>query len=90
MNVIAGILIGWFNDLWLARLLLPFAWGVLWCGYKWTVSGHAEFEEKMKGRPAPPRAGSHKAAYYRIEYFTASITAFVLSIACGAIKTLFT
>lgn len=90
MNVVAGILIGWFNDPWLARLLLPFAWGVTWCGYKWVVSGHLDFEEKMKARPGPARGGSHKAAYYKIEYLTASTTSFVFSVLAGAAKALFT
>ncbi|MBW2004751.1 MAG: hypothetical protein JRI72_09080, partial [Deltaproteobacteria bacterium] len=32
-NVIAGILIGITNDAWIARLILPFGWGVAYCIY---------------------------------------------------------
>ena len=31
MNVLAGLIIGWLNNDWLARLAIPFAWAGLWC-----------------------------------------------------------
>ena len=50
MNVIAGILIGWFNDIWLARLLVPFGWGVVWCTYKFIMAAHVSYGEEMKNK----------------------------------------
>jgi len=42
-NVIAGILIGVFNETWLARLILPFVWGLVYC-----VSHRLSAENKEK------------------------------------------
>lgn len=92
MNVIAGILIGVFNDTWLSRLVVPFIWGVVFCIYVSIV--HRERRDafianaEMHDRKA--RWGmSHMQAFYFTEYMTATFTSLALSVISGLIKGFF-
>jgi hypothetical protein len=85
MNVLAGLMIGWLNDEWLARLTIPFAWAALWCLQKWLVQAHRRFEAERHGQVA--RLGmSHRLAFYVIEFNTAAVTSLVFSVIVGAIR----
>ncbi len=92
VNVLAGILIGAFNDTWLARLLAPFVWGVVFCIYISIVErkrrdafiAHAEMNDRKA------RWGmSHMQAFYFTEYMTSTLTSLTFSIISGFIKGLF-
>ena len=89
MNVLAGVLIGWFNDVWIARLVAPLAWGLLWCGYKSILGEAQEHAAKMIARGVEAPQGGHVLAFYKIEYLTATTTAFLFSVAAGGVKALF-
>jgi len=56
MNVIAGLLIGWVNDPWAARILVPFGWGIVWCLYQAIRGGDRIFVagKEMAGIDPPP------------------------------------
>jgi len=88
VNVLAGILIGWVNDAWAARLLAPFVWALVWCGRAWTLS----LDDKYVAACAadhlePPRFGlTDRNAFYVIEYLTAATNSLVFSVLAGAIR----
>jgi len=92
INIIAGILIGIANKDWLARIIVPFIWGFIYCIYylvydKGKLVAH---NEEMIKRDIKPRWGmTHTQSFYFIEYFTASTTSFIFSILSGIIKDLF-
>ncbi len=92
MNVIAGILIGVFNDSWLARLAVPFLWGIVFCVYV-LLRERARYEgaaakREIGGEKA--RWGlSHTGAFYLVEYATGTATSLVFSVIAGLVKGLF-
>ena len=91
-NVIAGILIGIANDTWLARLIAPFMWGVVFCFYTSIVRRDKRdaFISNAKMRDKKAKWGiSHVQAFYFVEYMTASFTSLFFSIISGFIKELF-
>ena len=86
MNVIAGILIGIANEFWLARILAPFIWGVVWYGrvilFKRDV--YERYIEYYKDRRQkfgmPPWL-----SFFFIEYATALVTSLVFSVISGVV-----
>lgn len=91
-NVIAGILIGVFNDTWLARLVVPFVWGIVFCIYI-SILGRKRRDAfiakaEMNGRKAK-WGMSHLQAFYFVEYMTAILTSLAFSAISGLIKGLF-
>jgi len=78
MNVIAGILIGWFNETWIARILACFLWGICWCIY-YTLSG------KVKDRIVSLTLWQ----LYLVEYLTATTTSLPFALVVGLIKIIF-
>ena len=83
-NVIAGILIGIINDLWVARIIIPFLWGIAWCLYQWVLGG-----EKITNRNIVRWNLSGSQAFYLIEYLTATTTALAFSLFSGIIAKAF-
>lgn len=75
MNVIAGILIGWFNETWVARIIACFGWGIAWCLY-YSISG------KAKNRMVSITTFQS----YVVEYLTATTTSLIFSLLIGSIK----
>ena len=89
MNVIAGILIGIANDTWLARLIIPFVWGIVFCVYTSIARKNKRdaFIAKAEMRNRKANWGlSPMQAFYVIEYNTASFTSLSFSIILGFIK----
>lgn len=91
-NVLAGILIGIANDTWLARLVIPFVWGIVFCFYasfSWRdrreafVAHQRSLGRKVKWGMSPIQA------FYFVEYMTGSFTSLIFSVISGAIKALF-
>jgi hypothetical protein len=89
-NVIAGILIGAFNQTWLSRLLIPFFWGIIFCLSKIIfdkedMQQYISYrkDEKAKWNMSP------KQAYFFIEYMTSLTTALLFSIVSGFLKDIF-
>jgi len=92
MNVIAGILIGIANDTWLARLIIPFAWGIVFCIYTSIARRDKQnaFITKFQKVDRKAKWGmSHVQAFYFVEYMTASFTSLLFSIISGFLKGLF-
>jgi len=91
-NVIAGILIGIVSDTWLARLIAPFIWGVVFCIYT-SIARQDErdaFITNMEIHDKKVKLGmSHVEAFYFVEYMTASFTSLFFSVISGFIKGLF-
>lgn len=84
MNVIAGLLIGWFNDSWSARILIPFAWGIAWCVYKYIKGDDRNIEAGMvMACTEPPPGSTHRMAFYNL---TATSTSLIFSALAGVIK----
>ena len=84
MNLIAGLLIGWFNDFWIARILIPFGWGVIWCLYQFNLGADRDYVNGMEmARRDPPAGSSHRVAFYKIEYLTATSTSLIFSVLAG-------
>ncbi len=73
MSGYAGALIGWLNDSWIARSVLPFAWGAIWCVRYWVLSRHLEYADRMKGHPLRSNMTPIQAFFF-IEYATAATT----------------
>jgi len=91
-NVIAGILIGVANDTWLARLIVPFGWGIVFCIYTLIVRREKRdaFVAKAETLDRKAKLGmSHAQAFYFVEYMTASFTSLLFSVILGFIKGLF-
>ncbi|MBI2446312.1 MAG: hypothetical protein HYV51_00640 [Parcubacteria group bacterium] len=90
MNIIVGILIGVINDSWSGRLVIPFIYGLVYCGYEWVVGNKLNiYIENVEKHKAQHRWGiSHIQAFYFIEYFTATITSLLFSLLTGLIKNL--
>ena len=91
-NVIAGVMIGLVNDTWLARILIPFGWGAVFCIYSAFGRGDKRdaFVTQALHRGQTAMAGmTHGQAFYFIEYATATTTSLVFSIITGAIKAFF-
>ena len=91
-NVIAGILIGIANDTWLARIIIPFAWGIVFCIYTSIARRDKRdtFLTKSQSLDRKTKWGmSHVQAFYFVEYMTASFTSLLFSIISGLIKGLF-
>jgi len=91
MNVIVGIIIGISNEAWLARLLVPVVWGIIWCVYLWIKGDKfSEFITRAENINQPPKWGmSHAQAFYFIEYSTAFFTSLFFSLLFGFFKDLF-
>lgn len=91
-NVIAGILMGIASDTWLARLIAPFIWGIIFCIYTSIVRRNKRdafiADAKMHDRKAK-WGMSPMQAFYFVEYMTATFTSLVFSIISGFIKGLF-
>ncbi len=90
INVIAGILIGVFNDSWWVRILISFAWGIIFCIYVSIAQSRRrdafvaqKGEQKAKGGMSPLQA------FYFIEYATSVSTALPIALLSGWIKGLF-
>jgi len=87
MNVIAGLLIGWFNDFWIARILVPFIWGGTWCLYQSIKGADRDYVNGMEmAKRDPPTGSSHRVAFYKIEYLTATSTCLVFSVLAGVVS----
>ena len=87
-NVIAGILISIGNKSWLARFLVPFIWGIVYCFYLFKLKREQiyNYVELSKTHNRPAKWGmSHLQAFYFIEYMTALSTSLVFSIISGVI-----
>ena len=92
MNVYAGILIGVVNNTWLARIITPFIWGIVFCIYTSITRKQKEeiFIENAKNSGRKAMLGmSHYWAFYFIEYMTATFIALAFSIISGFIKKMF-
>ena len=75
MNVCAGILIGVVNNTWLAWIIAPFIWGIVFCIYTSITRRQKEeiFIENAKNSGRKAMLGmSHKWAFYFMEYMTAT------------------
>ena len=92
MNVIAGILIGVANDTWMARLVGPFIWGVVFC-VSTSILGRDKrnaYVEHVEQLSHPLKWGmSPVQSFYIVEYMTAFSTSLLFSILTGFIKDLF-
>ena len=89
MNVIAGLMIGFVNEVWFTRLLAPFLWGVVFCVYTWIIRQDRfnTFLTNAEKRGRESKWGmSHKAAFYFIEYLTALTTSMAFSLVGGLIR----
>ena len=90
VNVIVGILIGVFNDSWVARLAIPFLWGLVFCLYVTIAQSgrrHA-FIAAKQGQKAKWGMSPFQAFYF-IEYMTAVSTSLPVALLSGWIKQLF-
>ena len=91
-NVIAGILIGIANDTWLARLIIPFIWGIVFFFYA-SFFGRARKDSFVAHQESLGRKAkwgmSPNQAFYFVGYMTASFTSLIFSLISGAIKSLF-
>lgn len=90
MNVVAGLLIGFLNDAWIAKIIAPFIWGLIFIGYIWMVNPEKAKKHAIRhdGMRTKLNMGP-KMAFYLIEYATAAATALLFSIIAGAIVQLF-
>ena len=90
VNIIAGILIGIVNDTWVARSIIPFGWGVIWCVNLWIRQDNLKSSlEHAKKRNSTPKWGmSHTQAFYFIEFSTAVFTSLICSLLSGLIRDL--
>ncbi|KKS46606.1 hypothetical protein A2567_00795 [Candidatus Azambacteria bacterium RIFOXYD1_FULL_42_11] len=90
MNVIAGILIGIINNSWLAIIVAPLLWGIVWCVlqfiYKNKLNNYLD-RAKEKNLPLKWKM-SHTQSFYFIEYLTSSTTALIFSVLVKLIKDL--
>ena len=77
MNLIAGLLIGFFNDTWMARIAICFIWGIIACIQHWIFGNH---NKRNRGTVFQ---------FYQIEYLTATSTAIFGAVVSGAIKAIF-
>lgn len=89
-SVVAGVLIGWFNDTWALRLVVPFAWGLVYLAYLSIVGQEKRdrFITNALSRGEKPTRWftSHAQAYWFIEYNTAVLTSMFLSVITGLVK----
>lgn len=85
MNVIAGVVMGWVNDSWSARLIAPFIWGVVWCVRFWITSAHRTFKLN-EGSAGEAWGLNSTSAFYVIEYGTSVTTSLLFSVLVGAIR----
>jgi hypothetical protein len=88
-NVIAGILIGIVNDLWVPRLIIPFGWGFVFCFYQSFFSSNrrAAFIEDAQSLDRPLKFGMNpRTGFYFVEYCTAVSTSVLFSVISGLIK----
>ena len=88
-NLIAGILIGIANETWLARLIVPFLWGIVFCIYTSIARRDKRdaFITKAASLDRKAKWGmSQVQAFYFVEYMTASFTSLCFSIISGLIK----
>ena len=87
MNAIAGVLIGYFNESWPARIIVPFIWGIAWCATKWILNLH---KDVVVNKEHSRKWGmSWTQAYYFIEYSTAAATSLIFSVITGLVKSFF-
>ena len=91
MNVIAGILIGWFSDTWTQRLIIPFVWGavfVLWRVGSALVGVGTAQAEVVQMRDGLARIGNSTRpilSFCRIEYTPGALTALLFAVISGAL-----
>lgn len=85
MSVVAGIILGVVNENWLARIIAPFGWGMIWCVYQWILKDKLQAYVRNAGeRGVKPKWGmSYTQAFYFIEYLTAAFTSLLFSITSG-------
>jgi hypothetical protein len=91
-NVVAGIFIGIANDSWLARLFIPFIWGIIFCvcSFIFNKEEQEKIIEKTKLINKKRKFGlTNVQAFYFVEYMTATSTAFIFSVISGLIIGLF-
>lgn len=90
MNVIAGILIGIANDEWIARLIVSFAWGIVFVIYAsiFRQQNRDTFIAQNLGRRAMWGMSSG-VAFYFVEFMTAVITSMIFSVLAGIVRTVF-
>ena len=52
MNLIAGIIIGIANDSWIARIVIPFIWGLIFCVYTMILrkERYDNYKKAVEGR----------------------------------------
>lgn len=90
-NLIAGMLIGIVNDLWLAVALSSVGWSVVFCIYitlsqterkKVTIASFAEKGQRLI-------LGSPTITFYAVELITAFVTSIVVGSIVYGIKRLF-
>ena len=86
-SVIAGCLIGWLNETWLARAIIPLVWGVayvLCCPRGILRVTENEYENRMRELHGPPsRRWEYQYRYYNIKYSMASLTSLACSLLAG-------
>jgi len=88
MNLIAGILIGFFNESWLLRIVIPFIWGVVFCVYVSIVGKNRRNAYIEKHADSERRFGmSVIQSFYFVEYMTAITTSLLFSIISGFVRT---
>lgn len=91
-NVIAGIMIGIVNDVWVARLLAPFVWGIVFCIHT-SIVRREELNAFVAWAYMSEKKNkwgmNHKQAFYFVENMTAVSTSLPLSIISGFVKGLF-
>ena len=88
MNVIAGILIGIFNDSWLARILIPLAWGLVF--YLYRVLRVGSQPVIVSRNTGDARGVATRGQFFKVEYLTAVTTALLFSLLAGIVKAIFT
>jgi len=90
INVIAGVLIGTISNFWLPRILIPFAWGLMFLVYVLVVERkRRDIFIREKGDKKAKCGMSSAQAFYFVEYLTATTTTLILSVISGGIKELF-
>lgn len=90
MNVIAGILIGIVNNSWLAIIVAPLLWGIVWCIIQSIYKNRFNnYLVRAKERNIPLKwKMSHIQSFYVIEYLTSSTTALIFAVGVKIIKDL--
>jgi hypothetical protein len=90
ISAVVGVLIGLLAQLWVARLIVPVAWGAAFCGFRWILARGRESpilpDVEKSGKPRlilPPWL-----RFYLLQFLRAVSTSFAFSVMAGFISDL--